>query len=312
MRSFVRIAALCLALLLATTACTGDSDGGEPPDAVLSSAARLDAELSNTQTRLRELCMTRKGFTVHPLTGQAEPRMITPPQPLLASVEVAREQGYQPPSPPDEAPLAADPFNQLPQAEQDRYHEAMSGPQEETTAVPGANGAIHMKTRDEDEFVLPDGTKVYRARQGCEGEVSRAVLVDFPRYAWLERVALYGLQDEVHRNAMNAPEPRMTRAEWESCMAGKGYPGMTESETARRKAKSYYASGMPEAKARSQEIELAVAHATCDSETGFEATKLEAWQREYVRYLEAHETDLVAWHEYVRDALTRAQRMLDA
>ena len=307
----MRIAASCVALLLATTACAGDSDGGEPADAVLSSAAQLEAELNNTQTRLRELCMTRKGFTVHPLTGRAKPRMITPPQPLLASVEVAREQGYQPTSPPDQAPPPADPFSRLPQAEQDRYHEAMSGPRVETTAVPGANGTVHMKTKDEDEFVLPDGTRVYRPRQGCEGEVSRAVLVDFPRYAWLERVALYGLQDEVHRNAMNAPEPRTARAEWESCMAGKGYPGMTESETARRKAKSFYLSGTP-ATARNQEIELAVAHATCDSETGFEATKLEAWQREYVRYVETHETDLVAWHEYVRDALARAQRMLSA
>jgi hypothetical protein len=328
-----RVAVLWLApLLVIAAACSGtagDSPGAAPGSAepgiprsgsdkygralaALNSAAEIAADLTNTQTRLRERCMTKKGFTVHPLTGQEEPRTIVPPAPLVESVDAARKQGYglsNPPTQPGKTGTA-DPFSQLPQAEQDRYREAMSGPRLATAGIPGPNGSIHLKTKDEDEFPLPDGTKAYRARQGCEGEVSRAVLLDFPRYAWLERVALYGLQDEVYKNAMNAPEPKTARAAWENCMAGKGYPGMTESETAHKKAESFYATGLPESSAHDQEIALAVAHATCDQETGFETKKLQSWQREYVRYLEAHETDLVAWHEYVKEALGRAQRML--
>ncbi len=305
-----RMAALCIAPLLVTSVACGNDAGDDSPGpapgsaeqgiprsgsdkygralAALNSAARVAADLTNTQTRLRERCVTKKGFTVHPLTGQAEPITITPPAPLVESHDAARKHGYglsNPPnqgSPPDKT-ATADPFSKLPQAEQDRYREAMSGPRSQAAGIPGPNGSIHLKTKDEDEFPLPDGTKAYRARQGCEGEVSRAVLLDFPRYAWLERVAVYSLQDEVYKNAMNAPEPKTARAAWESCMAGKGYPGMTESETARKKADAIYASGLPEPQARGQEVALAVAHATCDQETGFETKKLQSWQREYVK-----------------------------
>jgi hypothetical protein len=333
-RRAARFAALCLVPLLATAAaCAGGESTGAAPGsaepgipasgsdaygralAALNSAAGIAADLTNTQTRLRERCMARKGFTVHPLTGRAEPRTIVPPAPLVASVETARRQGYglsgaPEGSGPAEKAVTADPFGQLPRTEQDRYYEAMSGPRLPAATIPGQDGTIHLKTKEEDEFPLPDGTKAYRPRLGCEAEVSNAVLADFPRYAWLERVALYGLQHEVFKTAMDAPEPRAARGAWETCMAGKGYPGMTEAETARKKAETFYAAGVSESSARDQEVALAVAHAGCDAETGFETAKLTAWQREYVTYLEGHETDLVAWHEYVKEALARAQRML--
>lgn len=293
------------------------TDGAAADTASLNAAASAYAQLNDVLYRLYDKCMTGKGFTVHPRYAPMDPAVyavkeVPPDRP--ENLDDARKYGYRiSVNPPTEATGdddAPDPFDQLPADVRRGYAEGLTGPgaaNRSENPMPGE--------KEREVFVMPDGNKQFVYKKGCQPETDRAVLGDVRRYVELRYFATSGLDRAVWDASANGPEVTAARGEWISCMSGKGYPGMTDTVDAARKAEAYYqnvSQSNPDAVrlARDKETAQAVAHAECADETGINDKLAVAWNRELAAYLAAHEADLLAWQDFCGTALTRAQNML--
>jgi hypothetical protein len=240
-----------------------------------------------------------------------------PPVARPESVDDARQYGYRiaegpPAAGPTDKNFNGDPFNDQPEDVQKRYNEALTGPGNPTRServLPG--------DKERDIYVMPDGSKKFVYKQGCQPDMDRAVLGDVKRYIELRYAGSSGLDKAVYQAAQNDPEVAAARSAWAACMSGKGYPGMPDPVEAAKKAEYFYQNvdqRNPDAmrQAKDKEVAQAVAHAECAAQTKVEEQLQAAWRKDYASYLTAHEADLVAWQEFAKGALTKAQQLLAA
>lgn len=292
-------------------------DGNAADTASLNAAAAAYAQLNDVLYRLYDKCMAGKGFTVHPRYAPMDPAVYAVKEAPLdrpENLDDARAYGYhisaQPPVESTGDDARPDPFDELPADARRRYAEGLTGPgaaNRSENPMPGE--------KEREVFVMPDGNKQFVYKKGCQPETDRAVLGDVRRYVELRYAATSGLDRAVWDASANGPEVASARGEWISCMSGKGYPGMTDTVDAARKAEAYYRNVSQSnqdavRQARDKETAQAVAHAECADESGINEKLTVAWNRELAAYLAAHEADLVAWQDFSRTALAKAQNML--
>lgn len=317
-RRLLLVGAVTVALVAGCT--TGEATTSAPSSensAALNAAADAYARLGDVLNRLYDKCMAGKGFTVHPRHEPVDPAVYAAKEAPLdrpESLAQARKYGYGINTPlPSEAEKKAaqpDPFDGL--SEQDRlaYDEALTGPgkaNRSERSVPGE--------KEREVWVMPDGNKQFIYKKGCQPETDRAVYGDVKRYVGLRYAATSGLDRAVWNAAATEPAVSAASAEWISCMAGKGYPGVTDSVDAARKADAYYRNvnqANPDAMRQAQDKETtqAVAHAECADQTGINSKLATAWNSALSKYLAEHEADLLAWQDSSETALARAQNML--
>jgi hypothetical protein len=305
---------------LATGCSTGEATTSTPSaenSAALNAAADSYARLADVLNRLYDKCMTGKGFTVHPRHVPVDPAVYSAKEAPLdrpENLDQARKYGYGIvrvlPGKAEEKAEPPDPFDALPQQVQQAYDQALTGPgkaNRSERSVPGE--------KEREVWVLPDGQKQFIYRKGCQPETDRAVYGDVKRYVALRYAATSGLDRAVWNAANATPEVSAARTEWISCMAGKGYPGVTDSVDAARKADVYYRNvsrANPDAMRQAQDKETtqAVAHAECADQTDVNEKLTAAWHSALSTYLAEHEADLLAWQDFSEKALSRAQNML--
>jgi hypothetical protein len=304
---------------LAAGCSTGEAEpraGGGADKTALNAAAGTYAQLSDALNRLYDKCMAGKGFTVHPRHDPVDPAIYTlkePPPDRPENLDYARKYGYGMVTAPQTEPKTAeqpDPFDELPEQARQDYDQALTGPGKANRggrSVPGG--------KERDVWVMPDGQMQFIYKKGCQPETDRAVYGDVKRYVGLRYAATSGLDRAVWNAAATEPAVSAASAEWISCMAGKGYPGMTDTVDAARKADVYYRNvnqANPDAMRQAQDKETtqAVAHAECADQTGINDKLTAAWHSALSKYLGEHEADLLAWQDFSEKALARAQNML--
>ena len=318
-RRLLLVGAVTVALAAGCT--TGSADpvagAGAADKAALNASASAYARLTDVLNRLYDKCMAGKGFTLHPRHAPADPAVYATKEPPLdrpENLDDARKYGYHISATPEVAPKAdavgTDPFDEQSEEARREYGVGLTGP-----GTPNRGERVLPGEKEREVFVMPDGNKQFIYKQGCQPETDRAVLGDVKRYVTVRYAATSGLDRAVWNASANGPEVRAARAEWISCMDGKGFPGMTDTVDATRKAEGYYrnvnqANQDAVRQALAKETAQAVAHAECADQTGINEKLTTAWQRELSAYLATHEADLVAWQELSENALTRAQNML--
>jgi hypothetical protein len=316
------LAALALAAGAAGTliGCGGADPGrsadGDPAAAgrraarVRGEGVELARRVEQAQHELIRRCMSRRGFTAHPVLPSAFPTADEagaaggsggdgspyrePPEP-----ERARADGYgidigrPPPATPETAPAGADAaFLALPAVERDRYLAALGAPSARQ---------------------LPGGGAVETRRGGCEEEVLTAVYGDPGRY-WTLVSVVFDQPTKVR--AATDGDPRVTAAiaSWSACMRDAGHPELASPDDAERTATGYYwprgGPALPVEEAKRREVALAIADAGCSARTRMDATRQAVWRERDAQYLRAHEAELVAWRDLARAGLTAAQRLL--
>lgn len=304
-------------LALAAGCSTGAADTGPADKTELKAAAKTYAQLTDVLNQLYDKCMAGKGFTVHPRHRPADPAAYTdkePPPDRPENLAQAQKYGYgietPLPSKSDAEAVQPDPFDEQPEAVQRDYSAALTGPgtlNRNEQRIPGE--------KEREFFVMPDGNKQFIYKKGCQPETDRAVYGDVKHYVKLRYVATSGLDRAVYTAAATDPDVNEARGAWISCMAGKGYPGMTDTVDAARKADGYYrnidrSSQEAVLRAQDKEIAQAVAHAECADQTDFNEKLATAWNRALSDYLADHEADLVGWREASETTLTKARNML--
>ena len=319
-----RLLLACAVMVVLASGCTtGEADpattseSGAAGKAALNSAANAYARLTDVLNRLYDKCMAGKGFTVHPRHEPADPAVYSAKEAPLdrpESLGQAREYGYgiatPLPSKSDDDAGQPDPFDELPAAVQRDYDQGLTGP-----GAPNRGEKSLPGEKEREVFAMPDGNKQFIYKEGCQPETDRAVYGDVKRYVALRYAATGGLDRAVWNAASVDPAASTARAEWISCMAGKGYPGVTDSVDAARKADAYYRNvnqANPDAvrQAQDKETTQAVAHAECADQTGVNEKLTAAWHTALSKYLAEHEADLLAWQDSSETALAKAQNML--
>jgi hypothetical protein len=311
------LSAGAVVLALAAGCSTSNADPGPADLAALNAGAQKYAQLTDALNQLYDKCMAGKGFTVHPRHEPTDPTtfVITkPPVDRPENLGQARKYGYgintPLPSESDDAAVRPDPFDTQPEEVRQAYSAGLTG--------PGNLNRNERRVSGEKErafFVMPDGNKQAVFTKGCQPETDRAVFGDVEHAVELRYTATSGLDRAVYTAAATDPDVNEARGAWISCMAGKGYPGMTDTVDAARKADGYYRNIDPSSqeavlRAQDKEIAQAVAHAECADQTEFTEKLATAWNRALSDYLAGHEADLVAWRESSETALTKARNML--
>jgi hypothetical protein len=296
----------------ATTSAPSAGDG-----AALNAAADSYARLADVLNRLYDKCMAGKGFTVHPRHEPVDPAIYSAKEAPLdrpENLDQARKYGYgigtALPAKGEDKAAPPDPFDELPAQVKQDYDQALTGPgkaNRSERSVPGE--------KEREVWVMPDGNKQFIYKKGCQPETDRAVYGDVKRYVALRYAATSGLDRAVWTAASTEPAASAARAEWISCMAAKGYPGVTDSVDAARRADVYYRNvsrANPDAMRQAQDKETtqAVAHAECADQTDVNEKLTAAWHGALSKYLAEHEADLLAWQDFSEKALSRAQNML--
>lgn len=303
-------------LALAAGCSTGNADPGPPDLAALNAGAEKYAQLTDVLNQLYDKCMAGKGFTVHPRHEPTDPATVVttkPPADRPENLDQARKYGYgiETPLPSEsDAAVQPDPFDAQPEEALQAYSAGLTG--------PGSLNRNERRVSGEKErefFVMPDGNKQAVFTKGCQPETDRAVFGDVKHAVVLRYTATSGLSRAAYQAAATQPDVNEARAAWISCMAGKGYPGMTDTVDAPRKADGYYrnidrSSQEAVQRAQDKEIAQAVAHAECADETDFNEKLATAWNRALSDYLAEHEADLVAWREASETTLVKARDML--
>ena len=304
---------------LAAGCSTGEAEpgaGGPADKTALNAAADTYAQLSDALNRLYDKCMAGKGFTVHPRHEPMDPAIYTAkevPPDRPENLDYARKYGYGMTTAPSVERKPAeqpDPFDELPEKIRQDYDQALTGPGQPNRGEQSVPGG-----KEREVWVMPDGQMQFIYKKGCQPETDRAVLGDVKRYVGLRYAATSGLDRAVWNAANATPEVSTARAEWISCMAGKGYPGVTDTVDAARKADVYYknvnqANADAMRQAQDKETTQAVAHAECADQTDLNSKLTTAWHSALSKYLGEHEADLLAWQDFSEKALSRAQSML--
>ncbi|GLZ76548.1 hypothetical protein Afil01_13550 [Actinorhabdospora filicis] len=237
-------------------------------------------------------------------------------------------------------------FYNLPEADQDRYWVAMEGVnrskiQEEDWKQREKDGAISIESKNDyqepdyptfEKIVLPDGSKRQYPTQGCAAEVNAKIFKDgMGDYLETEYYALDKFSKVIWEELAETAEMQALDVQWADCMAGRGFDGLAKPEDAYQKASELYwgksgdsGDGLttvhpiePEQKsddeldkAREKEIKLAVAHAECSTETGYDDARSQLLKGALDTYLVDQETRLFHWYEYVKASLSAAQDLL--
>lgn len=261
--------------------------------------------------------------------------------------EISGSDGPMPGESGEILPGGEDPsaFYNLPEADQDKYYIALEGVnrqkiQEEDWKKREQDGTAAIESkRDYEEpdyptfekIVLPDGTKRQYPTQGCAAEVNAKIFADgMGDYLETEYYALDKFSMVIWQELSETAEMQALDASWADCMAGRGFDGLAKPDDAYQKASELYwgkptetddgmkiVESQPEQKsdeeldkAREKEISLAVAHAECAAETGYDEARTQMLKGALDTYLVDQEARLFHWYEYVKASLSTAQDLL--
>ncbi|QSB04179.1 hypothetical protein [Natronoglycomyces albus] len=166
-------------------------------------------------------------------------------------------------------------------------------------------------------YTFPDGTETKFFPESCRFWAEEQVTGDPYLYHEYQHTTVFGLQTSVFEDAMQREEPVAARGAWAACMADAGYEHLTEASDLWHEL---YAviwhdeldrddPAQTEA-AHESERALAIAHASCEEETGFWQAKSDAWDAALADYLVEHEDEVYAWFDFVEAAEERAAELL--
>ena len=176
-----------------------------------------------------------------------------------------------------------------------------------------------------EQVALADGTKRQYPTQGCQAEVNARVFTDgMASYLEKEHLAEESFATVISVDLEQGADMKALADKWSQCMAGKGFEGLSTPNDAYETASAYYWGGrgtengespaMPTGaaldEAKAKEVELAVAHAACDQETGYTTGRAALMKGALDAFVTAHDADLRAWDAYVTKALGTAQSLL--
>jgi hypothetical protein len=299
-----RTAAVIGAVLVVSGCDVGSQDdsphsSGGTVAADLASADAL--ALDRTVESLIQGCLAQRGFTVHPDVPNPVPYRLRLPEKSLPSPSGARRRGLGigiRANVPASTANSGSAFHRQSRTRQERYFTARNGTP--PTAQPVGSSRVE---REAAAIVGQDG---------CRAKVTRQVFqTDLVQYLTLRDVAA-GTELDLSLNdaAWRTPAVASARADWEDCLSDKGFDGMTDPVTMRRKARGlFYPTGRTDdPTGQAKEKELAIAAATCEEQTGMDTQYRSAWERAYEKHLDEHRSDLTRWRTVTRRILERARR----
>jgi hypothetical protein len=297
---------LALAIVAGMLGACDQSTPADPAAAQRAQAAydagtELKRQVLEAERTLVERCLARKGFPQYEPPGSAdEPRPRTsfesPP------LESARLVGYgidpRRRMVDNGSPKSNSAWERLPDADKQRYTEAKFGDME----------------RDIVSYDFGDG-RISSPRGGCVGQVRVGIYGDLQehlRMDWLVTNRFKALRSQFLRNDEQLAD---VLRKWSACMAERGHRDLADPGAARLRATGSYKNadlndqpGMD--RLRDKEIELAVADAECADRTGLRDTSQRVRAEAVADVLTQHETEIVAWREFMSKALVRAQNLL--
>ncbi|MEU5977874.1 hypothetical protein [Streptomyces sp. NPDC047315] len=264
-----------------------DSDSGRPDREP--TRQEKDSLYRAEQLLLRD-CMRRHGFVYQPVPKNPVPEAREFPY-VVDDVAWARRHGYGSDIDRESARLRdADP-NQ-------RYFQNLP-PERRAAALEAANGRRPVGLTAKN----PDGTTLTRSDQGCRTDAERALYGDVQQLFQARSTA--GALPDVRRSRVLA-DPRFAKATkpWARCMRAAGHPYDTPADL-RQKLPS---SDRP--LPRQQEIQLAVAEATCAGTSGLAETAA-SLDRQYDHELrQRHRADLETGYRLQLAAVPRARSVV--
>ncbi|WP_166355599.1 hypothetical protein [Phytoactinopolyspora limicola] len=287
-----------LAVILGVAACGSDDEPSEVAlraQAVLDETRVLSDQVRDVEDLLVQRCMTDAGFTVMPPTPEALPDGAGHDSGVSPTVEIAQRDGYalstlvSATGEPDEDSA----WSKLGEAEVAAHTLAMFGPED---------AQIEYRTEE---------VTVSISREGCSGEVRRALYGDMDEYVRLSWIAGNEVHSATSANVDSNKQWRDSLAEWSTCMTESGYPGLRHPSDAFEAAAQLYETNTETNDAMAHELNIAQADAGCAEQTGlnhaFRAARAAANEQALVTY----EGDLVAWREHLVSAAERAGELLD-
>ncbi|MDQ1289345.1 MAG: hypothetical protein QG622_2911 [Actinomycetota bacterium] len=291
--------------MLALAGCDVDPGEGSrhsSPGVVALDLASAEAlALDRALDSLIQGCLERGGLTVHPDNPNPVPyRLLVPEQSLPRPAE-AEQRGLGigvRASAPTPTGNSASAFHRLPRAQQERYFQARNG------TPPTVQPAGSSRAEREAAAII--------GRDGCRARATRQVFgADLVPYLTLRDVAAGTELDlSLNATAWRTPEVASARSAWQDCLSDKGFDGMTDPVTLRKKARErFYPTGRTDTlTGQAGERELAVAAAACEERTGMESKYRSAWERAYAEHLDQHRSDLTRWRTLTRRILDRARQ----
>jgi hypothetical protein len=158
---------------------------------------------------------------------------------------------------------------------------------------------------------LPDGDQYEAPGTGCLAEARKELYGDLQ-----QQTRLFYYMQALRLDAANMvkADPAYLAAvdRWRRCMQSRGYSYPNPLGAIEDATLSYRRFGPKgHARARTREIQIAVADATCGKQSKLVAVATEKERLYQSQVMQEHEGDVVAFHELYSVALGRAKRLLD-
>lgn len=253
-----------LIAVLAGSGCAGRAPAGVATAPSAGASLGDEQVLFFAEDLLIERCMRDKGLTY---TAQvpASTTLSVRLSYVLDNVEVAKAAGYGTDNPARvDALRRANPneryLNSLPRPRQASYRDALYG------------------TNDDITVDVPGGGTMARSSTGCQADAERMLYGDLRQWLTASTVASHIAM--IVSNGVRT-EPKYTAAQraWAGCMAARGQPYTTPSSARHSLAADPILDS--DARPSPREVTVAVAEATCATDTGFAVVARELGARHY-------------------------------
>ncbi|MGI5225737.1 hypothetical protein [Actinoallomurus sp. CA-142502] len=155
---------------------------------------------------------------------------------------------------------------------------------------------------------LPGGGQIEENAEGCLAEARIKIYGSLEQQMRLQNLA-GNLPIMARQRADADPTMKKLNSTWSACMTGKGYKGLAAPKDARAKASEFH-QNIPEAEASQQEIQLAVADASCESAARYAPQRHLLEDRYYTAGLHYFDGEIAALRELNEESLKRARQIL--
>jgi hypothetical protein len=155
---------------------------------------------------------------------------------------------------------------------------------------------------------LPGGGQVEENAEGCLAEARTKIYGSLEQQMRLQNLA-GNLPIMARRRADADPGMKKLNSAWSNCMSSKGLSGFGAPKDAREKASGFY-KRLPQATAKRQETQLAVADASCEAATQYSPQRRLLEDLYYTAGLHYFDGEIASLRELNDESLKRAQRIL--
>ncbi|GAA4234121.1 hypothetical protein GCM10022254_38260 [Actinomadura meridiana] len=156
---------------------------------------------------------------------------------------------------------------------------------------------------------MPDGSTVSTGSDGCVTEARRTLYGDISKYLRVYMVAV-NYTGEAYRLTIGDPAYTAAVGRWKQCMTGRGYH-FDSPKAAYEATDEEYEKAEDKAKARRQEIAVAMADAECNRQVGLSKLQHEIQQKNEEAMAKKYQADILAYRELEKTALAHAKKLVN-